>query len=288
MLEDNNGMSLCKKLWGLVAATALMTLGGTVASASQAVPWQLGFQEAVTPVMHQVVAFNDLLMMIITAIFIVVVALLFYTMYRFSAKRNPEPSKTTHNTIIEVIWTVIPIMILIVIAIPSFKLLYFQDRTVDAEMTIKAVGHQWYWTYEYPDHDDLTFDALMIADEDIGDGQTRLLETDNRVVVPVGTNIRLLTTADDVIHAWAIPAFGIKIDATPGRVNESWFHVEKEGIYYGQCSELCGVYHGFMPIAVEVLSKEAFAAWLIEAKEEFATNNAPVTTVADAASDSAL
>ena len=279
MLEDNNGMSLCKKLWGLVAATALMTLGGTVASASQAVPWQLGFQEAVTPVMHQVVAFNDLLMMIITAIFIVVVALLFYTMYRFSAKRNPEPSKTTHNTIIEVIWTVIPIMILIVIAIPSFKLLYFQDRTVDAEMTIKAVGHQWYWTYEYPDHDDLTFDALMIADEDIGDGQTRLLETDNRVVVPVGTNIRLLTTADDVIHAWAIPAFGIKIDATPGRVNESWFHVEKEGIYYGQCSELCGVYHGFMPIAVEVLSKEAFAAWLIEAKEEFATNNAPVTTV---------
>ena len=288
MLEDNNGMSLCKKLWGLVAATALMTLGGTVASASQAVPWQLGFQEAVTPVMHQVVAFNDLLMMIITAIFIVVVALLFYTMYRFSAKRNPEPSKTTHNTIIEVIWTVIPIMILIVIAIPSFKLLYFQDRTVDAEMTIKAVGHQWYWTYEYPDHDDLTFDALMIADEDIGDGQTRLLETDNRVVVPVGTNIRLLTTADDVIHAWTIPAFGIKIDATPGRVNESWFHVEKEGIYYGQCSELCGVYHGFMPIAVEVLSKEAFAAWLIEAKEEFATNNAPVTTVADAASDSAL
>jgi cytochrome c oxidase subunit II len=281
-------MSLCKKLWSLMAVMGLMTLGGTVASASQAVPWQTGFQEAVTPVMHQVAAFNDLLMTIIIAIFVFVVALLFYTMYRFSAKRNPEPSKTTHNTVIEVIWTVIPIMILIVIAIPSFKLLYFQDRTVDAEMTIKAVGHQWYWTYEYPDHDDLTFDALMIADEDIEEGQTRLLETDNRVVVPVGTNIRLLTTADDVIHAWAIPAFGIKIDATPGRVNESWFHVEKEGVYYGQCSELCGVYHGFMPIAVEVLSKEAFAAWLIEAKEEFASNNAPSTTVADAASDSAF
>jgi cytochrome c oxidase subunit 2 len=281
-------MSLCKKLWSLMAVMGLMTLGGTVASASQAVPWQTGFQEAVTPVMHQVAAFNDLLMTIIIAIFVFVVALLFYTMYRFSAKRNPEPSKTTHNTVIEVIWTVIPIMILIVIAIPSFKLLYFQDRTVDAEMTIKAVGHQWYWTYEYPDHDDLTFDALMIADEDIEEGQTRLLETDNRVVVPVGTNIRLLTTADDVIHAWAIPAFGIKIDATPGRVNESWFHVEKEGVYYGQCSELCGVYHGFMPIAVEVLSKEAFAAWLIEAKEEFASNNAPATTVADAASDSAF
>jgi cytochrome c oxidase subunit 2 len=279
-------MSLSKKIWGLMVAMGMMTLGGTVVSASQAVPWQIGFQEAATPVMRQVLEFNDLLLTIIISIVIFVVALLFYTMHRFSATRNPEPSKTTHNTVIEVIWTVIPIMILIVIAIPSFKLLYFQDRMVDAEMTIKAVGHQWYWTYEYPDHDDLTFDALMIADEDIEDGQARLLETDNRVVVPVGTNIRLLTTADDVIHAWAIPAFGIKIDATPGRVNESWFRVEKEGVYYGQCSELCGVYHGFMPITVEVLSKEAFAAWLIEAKEEFASNSVPATTVADAASDS--
>ncbi len=281
-------MSLSSKLWSLVAAMAMVTLGGTTAGASQAVPWQMGFPEAATPVMRQVLEFNDLLMTIIVTIFVFVVALLLYTMHRFSAKRNPEPSKTTHNTVIEVIWTVIPIMLLLVIAIPSFKLLYFQDRAVNAEMTIKAVGHQWYWTYEYPDHDDLTFDALMIADEDIEEGQIRLLETDNRVVVPVATNIRLLTTADDVIHAWAIPAFGIKIDAVPGRVNESWFHAEKEGVFYGQCSELCGVYHGFMPIAVEVLSKEAFAAWLIDAKEEFASNNSPTTTVADAASDSSF
>jgi cytochrome c oxidase subunit 2 len=288
MVEDYNGMSLYDKLCGLMAATGVTTLAGTVASASQAVPWQTGFQEAATPVMRQVVAFNDILEPIVIGIFLSVVALLLYTMYRFSAKRNPEPSKTTHNTVIEVIWTVVPIMILIVIAIPSFKLLYFQGRTVDAEMTIKAVGHQWYWTYEYPDHDDLTFDALMIADEDIKEGQVRLLETDNRVVVPVATNIRLLTTADDVIHAWGVPAFGIKIDSVPGRVNETWFRAEREGVYYGQCSELCGVFHGFMPITVEVLSKKAFAAWLIEAKEEFASNNAAAITVADTASDSAF
>lgn len=265
MVEDYNSMSLCRKLWSLTAVMGLMTLDGIVASASQAVPWQTGFQEAATPVMHQILAFNDMLEPIIIAIFVFVVALLYYTMYRFSAKRNPEPSKTTHNTVIEVIWTVVPIMILIAIAIPSFKLLYFQDRTVNAEMTIKVIGHQWNWTYEYPDHDDLTFDALMIPDEDIKEGQTHLLETDNRVVVPVATNVRLLTTADDVIHAWAIPAFGIKVGAVPGQVNESWFHAEKEGVYYGQCSGLCGDYHGFMPITVEVLSKYAFAVRLIDA-----------------------
>jgi cytochrome c oxidase subunit 2 len=174
----------------------------------------------------------------------------------------------------------VPVMILIVIAIPSFKLLYFQDSAVDPEMTIKAIGHQWYWTYEYPDYDGLTFDALMIADEDIGEDQFRLLETDNRVVVPVDTSIQVLVTASDVIHAWTIPAFGIKIDAVPGRMNETWFKAEREGVFYGQCSELCGAYHGFMPITVEVVSKDAFAAWVVKAQEEFALNGAPATTVA--------
>ena len=281
-------MSLSKYFCGLMATVAATMVGGAVALASQAVPWQTGYQDAATPVMREVQAFNDLLMPLIISVFVFVVALLLYTMYRFSAARNPEPSKTIHNTIVEVVWTVVPIMILIVFTVPSFKLLYFQDRTVDAEMTITAIGHQWYWTYEYPDHDGLTYDAVMIEDEDITEGQSRLLETDNRLVVPVATNIRLLTTADDVIHAWGVPAFGIKIDSVPGRVNETWFHVEREGVYYGQCSELCGVRHGFMPITVEVLSKDAFAAWLVAAKQEFASLGAPVTTVARAAPASGL
>ena len=264
----------------VLAATWSLTTGSGGVMAQQAVPWQTGFQEAATPVMRDLLAFNDLIHPIITGILLFVLALLFYTLYRFSAKRNPEPSTTTHNTLVEVVWTAIPIMILIVIAIPSFKLLYFQDRAVDPEMTIKAIGHQWYWTYEYPDHDGLTFDALMIADEDIAEGQFRLLETDNRIVVPVDTSIQVLVTADDVIHAWTVPAFGIKIDAVPGRLNETWFKAEREGVFYGQCSELCGAYHGFMPIAVEVVSKDAFAAWVVTAKEKFALNDAPATTVA--------
>jgi len=284
IVEGCNAMSLSGRLWGLVVTLGSVTLGGATAHANQAVPWQLGFQEAATPVMREVLVFNDLLMSFIVSTFVFVVLLLIYTMIRFSAARNPVPSKTTHNTIVEVVWTVVPIMVLIVFTVPSFKLLYFQDRTVNAEMTIKAIGHQWYWTYEYSDHDGLTFDALIIADDEIVAGQSRLLETDNRLIVPVGTNIRLLTTADDVIHAWGVPAFGIKIDSVPGRVNETWFHVEREGVYYGQCSELCGVYHGFMPITVEVLSKDAFAAWLVKAKEEFAGLGAPATTVADSGS----
>ena len=273
-------------MWAIAlsAAGSLTTGSGTVL-AQPAKPWQTGFPEAATPVMRDVLAFNDLLHPIITGIFIFVLILLFYTLYRFSAKRNPEPSKTTHNTVIEVVWTMVPVLILIVIAIPSFKLLYFQDRAVDPEMTIKAIGHQWYWTYEYPDYDGLTFDAVMIADEDIGEDQFRLLETDNRIVVPVDTSIQVLVTADDVIHAWTVLAFGIKIDAVPGRMNETWFKAEREGVFYGQCSELCGAYHGFMPITVEVVSKEAFAAWVVKAQEDFALNDAPATTVAQATPD---
>jgi cytochrome c oxidase subunit 2 len=273
--------SRIKSVWLAVAATAgSLTTGGVAVMAQQAEPWQTGFQKAATPVMRDVIAFNDLIHPIITGILIFVLALLFYTLYRFSEKRNPEPTKTTHNTLVEVIWTALPIMILIVIAIPSFKLLYFQDRAVDPEMTIKAIGNQWYWTYEYPDYDGLTFDAVMIADEDIEEGQFRLLETDNRVVVPVDTTIQVLLTASDVLHSWTVPAFGIKVDAVPGRLNETWFKAEREGVYYGQCSELCGAYHGFMPITVEVVSKAAFASWVVKAKEEFALNGAPPTTVA--------
>ncbi|MCH9018955.1 MAG: cytochrome c oxidase subunit II [Proteobacteria bacterium] len=275
-------MSLNGKIFGLAAAAWSMTFAAA-ANAGQPVPWQIDFQEAATPVMAQVQDFNTTISVVIVLINWFVIALLVYVMWRFNAKRNPTPSKTTHNTLIEVVWTVAPIMILIIIAVPSFRLLYFQDRAVDAEMTIKAVGNQWYWTYEYPDHGGFEFDALMIPDDEIGPGQVRLLETDNRIVVPVDTSIRLLVTAADVIHAWAVPAFGVKVDAVPGRLSETWFRIEREGVYYGQCSELCGVYHGFMPIAVEAVSKQAFTAWVERARQEFALDDArAATTVAQA------
>ena len=235
----------------------------------------MGFQDAASPIMEQLDAFHSMMLIIITLITLFVLGLLVYVMIRFKAARNPTPSKVTHNTVVEVLWTVAPVIILVLIAIPSFKLLYAQKVIPEVEMTVKAIGLQWYWTYEYPDYDNLTFDAVMIPDEDIRAGQLRLLETDNRLVLPVQTNIRILVTADDVLHSWAIPAFGIKMDAVPGRINETWVRIEHEGVYYGQCSELCGIYHGFMPITVEAVSKEAFAEWVEKAKEEFAEEPAP-------------
>ncbi|MGI9494252.1 MAG: cytochrome c oxidase subunit II [Geminicoccaceae bacterium] len=257
----------------LILTISMVLFGaGDVLAQGVAEPWQLGFQEAASPIMERITSFHNLLLWIITIITIFVLGLMAYVCVRFKASNNPVPSKRTHHAMLEVAWTAIPVLILVVIAIPSFKLLYYQDVVEDAEMTLKAIGRQWYWSYEYPDHGNFTFDAFMIADEDIdaAAGQKRLLETDNRVVVPVETNIRLLTTASDVIHAWAIPAFGIKIDAVPGHMNEMWFRVDKPGTYYGQCSELCGAYHGFMPIAVEAVSKDEFEAWVKRAEEEFA------------------
>ena len=209
-----------------------------------------------------------------------VLGLLLYVMVRFNAKANPEPSKTTHNTLVEVAWTVIPIIILIVIAIPSFRLLYFDRAIPDADLTIKATGHQWYWSYEYPDDDGMTFDAIMLEDDELKPGQPRLLATDNDVVVPVNRNVRIIITASDVIHNWAIPAFGMKMDAIPGRLNEAWFRATRTGTFYGQCSELCGVRHAFMPIAVRVVTEEEYAAWLVTAKQEFASTRTPAVRVA--------
>ena len=192
-----------------------------------------------------------------------------YVMVRFNARANPEPSKTTHNTLVEVIWTVVPIVILVVIAIPSFRLLYFQRDIPEADMTVNATGYQWYWGYEYPDHGDFAFDSLMLSDEERGD-QPRLLATDTAMVVPVDTTVRVIVTAADVLHAFALPAFGLKMDAVPGRLNETWFKAEKTGTYYGQCSELCGIRHAFMPIRIEVVSKADFALWVEEAQSEYA------------------
>ncbi|HEX6115359.1 MAG TPA: cytochrome c oxidase subunit II [Geminicoccaceae bacterium] len=237
----------------------------------QPTAWQLNFQPAASPVAERIESLHDLLLFITVAISVFVLALLAYVCIRYRADRNPVPSRRTHNTVIEIAWTAIPVLILVVIAIPSFKLLYFMDRAVNPEMTLKAVGHQWYWSYEYPDNGDFTFDAYMIADEDLQEGQLRLFDVDNRVVLPVETDVRLLTTATDVLHSWAVPALGVKLDAVPGKINETWLRINRPGIYYGQCSELCGAYHGFMPVMIEAVSKEEFEAWVQQAQEEFAS-----------------
>lgn len=269
-------MPILRNLLRLLGLATILGVPG-VALAAQPHPWQTGFQDAATPLMEQIDSFHDLLLVIITLISLFVLALLAYVMFRFNEKANPNPSRTTHNTTVEVLWTVIPVLILVVIAIPSFKLLYKSDVIPEVDMTIKATGHQWYWSYEYPDHGKFEFDSNIVADADLKPGQPRLLEVDNRVVIPVDTIVRLQITAGDVLHAWAMPAFGVKTDAVPGRLNELWFGpVKNEGVYYGQCSELCGAKHGFMPIAVEVVSKEKFEEWVKKAQKEFASDDRPV------------
>jgi cytochrome c oxidase subunit II len=257
----------------LITASVLLLASGA-AVAAQPEPWQLGFQPAATPVMERIVSLHDLLLWIIVLISIFVLALLAFVCMRFRASRSATPSRRTHHTLLEIAWTAVPVLILVVIAIPSFKLLYYQHTTPEAELTIKAIGHQWYWSYEYPDNGNFAFDAYMVADADLEPGQLRLLTTDNRIVLPVDTTVRVLVTATDVLHAWAVPAFGVKIDAVPGRINETWLRVEEPGTYYGQCSELCGDYHGFMPIMVEAVSKDEFEAWTRQAQEEFAASGA--------------
>ena len=266
------------RLGKLLAAAGFLVTGlvGAASYAAEPVPWQLNLQPAVTPVMQKITEFHDLLLVIIILISIFVLILLGVTMWKFGAKRNPVPTTTTHNTMLEMLWTVVPVIILVVIAVPSFKLLYLSDVTpAKVDMTIKATGNQWYWTYEYPDHGKFSFDSNMIPDNELKPGQKRLLETDTVVLVPVNQTVRVQVTASDVLHAWAIPAFGVKIDGVPGRLNEIWFKATKEGTYYGQCSELCGVNHGFMPIRVDVVSKQKFDAWAAAQRKAAGIDSAP-------------
>jgi len=254
---------------------AFLTSGATALASGlyKAEPGQVGMMEPATRVMRDIVGFHDglLWMCIIVSGFVLV--MMIFIVVKFNAKSNPTPSTTTHHTGLEVVWTTVPIIILLFIAIPSFKLLYLEDVVPEADLTVKAIGNQWYWTYEYPDHDDMSFDAIMLSDEEAAAaGHPRLLGTDNHIVVPVNKTVRMIVTANDVIHSWAVPAFGVKIDAVPGKLNETWFKAEQEGVYYGQCSELCGKDHGFMPIMVEVVSEEKYKAWLETAKEEYAAN----------------
>ena len=258
----------------LMAASVLLIDGAALAQdpivGGAPTAWQVNFQPAASPVAEMIESLHDLLLFITVAISAFVLALVAYACIRYRADRNPVPSRRTHNSVLEIAWTAIPVLILVVIAIPSFKLLYFMDRAVNPEMTLKAIGRQWYWSYEYPDNGNFTFDAYMIAEQDLEEGQLRLYDVDNPVVLPVDTDIRLLTTASDVIHAWAMPALGVKLDATPGRINETWLRINEPGVYYGQCSELCGDYHAFMPIKIEAVSKEDFEAWTQQAQEQFA------------------
>ena len=255
--------------------TALASIFATSALANQPKNWQLGFQDSASQGMTEIVSFhNNILLPIIIAITVFVLFLMIYTCIRFRESKNPNPSKTTHNVAVEVLWTLIPCLILIVMAVPSFKLLYKQDTIPKVDVTIKAVGYQWYWGYEYPD-ENIIFESYMIKEDELKENQPRLLTVDNEIVVPVNKVVKVLITANDVLHAWALPSFGVKRDAVPGRINETWFKAEKVGTYYGQCSELCGIQHAFMPITVRVVTDEEYAQWLAEAKMKFA--NEPIT-----------
>jgi cytochrome c oxidase subunit 2 len=225
--------------------------------------------------MDTIVDLHTYVLWFITVITLFVLGLLVSVMVKFNAKVHPTPSRTTHNTVVEVLWTVIPVIILVLIALPSFRDLFFQLNTPPADLTIKATGVTWNWKYNYPDNGDFEFDSLMQPDKDLKSGQPRLLTVDNEMVVPVNKVVRVLVTGFDVIHAFAVPSFGIKIDAIPGRLNETWFKATKEGWYYGQCSELCGKDHAFMPIAVRVVSEAEFATWVEDAKKKFAANGTP-------------
>ena len=244
--------------------TWLASASAAFAYEGMAKPWQLGFQDPASPVMERLVQAHDYLLVLITLIALFVLCAIIYICVRFSKKRNPVASKTTHNAKLEVIWTTIPILILVAIAIPSLRIHYFMERIVDPGLTIKVVGYQWYWHYEYPDNGGINFDSYIKKDADLKPGDHRMLSVDNRLVVPVDTNVRVLVTGADVIHSFALPAFGIKRDGIPGRLNETWFRAEHTGTFYGQCSELCGVGHGFMPIVIDVVSKEDFAKWTKE------------------------
>ena len=272
----------------LVAITLVAILMGceaALAGLGQPSPWQIGLQQSASPVMDNIIWFHDFLLYIIVGIAGFVLVLLVVVMVRFNARTNPIPSRTTHNTLIEIAWTLIPIVILMFIAVPSFKLLFFQLNVPPADLTVKATGKQWYWSYSYPDNGQFEFDSLMLKEGERKEGQPRLLAVDNEMVVPVNKTVRVITTGSDVIHSFAVPSFGIKIDAVPGRINETWFTATREGVYYGQCSELCGKDHAFMPIAVRAVSEQAFSAWVEEAKKKYAREEVPpATTVAAAQS----
>jgi cytochrome c oxidase subunit 2 len=247
---------------GVVAAAALLSgVSVALAGMGEPSPWQIGLQDSATPIMSDITWFHNVLLWIIAGISAFVLALLLIIIVRFNARANPTPTRTTHNTFLEVLWTILPVIILACIAVPSFRLLFIQLDVPKPDLTIKATGEQWFWTYVYPDNN-IKIDSVMVPDKDLKPGQPRLLTVDNEMVVPVNKVVHVIVTGADVIHSFNVPSFGIRIDAVPGRINETWFKATTEGMFYGQCSELCGKDHSFMPIAVRVVSDADFAAWL--------------------------
>jgi len=261
---------------GIVCASA----GTAFAGVGQPSPWQLGLQDAATPVMVDIAWFHNFLLWIITGIALFVLVLLAIVVLRFNARSNPTPSRTTHNSLLEVAWTMVPVIILVAIAVPSFRLLFVELDVPKPDLTVKATGKQWYWSYSYPDNGDFEFDSLLVADKDLKPGQPRLLTVDNDMVVPVNKVVHVLVTGADVIHSFAVPSFGIKIDAVPGRLNDTWFKATSEGVFHGQCSELCGKDHAFMPITVRVVNDAEFAAWVAAEKKNAGLLDAPSTAQA--------
>lgn len=250
--------------------TFMMVLAaGSHAFAQAPQPWAMGMQPAFSPVKEQIISLHTMILWIITIITLFVAGLLGWVVYRYDRKRNPNPSRTSHNTLIEVVWTVIPVLILVVIAIPSFRLVYYEDRTREPALTVKATGHQWYWEYSYPDQGNIDFSSYIIPDDQLKPDQVRLLSVDNAMVVPVNQDIRILTTSGDVIHSFFIPALGVQRYAIPGRTIETWFRATKPGLYYGECNQICGEAHSRMPIAIRAVSDQDFTAWVADAKTKF-------------------
>jgi cytochrome c oxidase subunit 2 len=270
-----------RSIFGTLLAPVAVGLTGFAGAAwgDQPRPWELGTQAPATPVTDRLDAFHNELLVIIILIALFVLGLLLYVMVRFSARRHPVPTRTSHNTMIELLWTIVPVLILVIIAIPSFKLMYYMDKAPDAKMTIKVTGHQWYWSYAYPDQGGLSFDSNLVPDDKLKQGQPRLLTVNNPLVVPVKTPIRVLITGTDVIHSWFVPSFGVQEYAVVGRLNESWFSVDRPGTYYGQCNQLCGLNHAFMPIEIRAVSADDFQRWLGEAKKKFAQDRGDIVHV---------
>jgi cytochrome c oxidase subunit 2 len=261
---------------GLLAAGAGAALAQAEAPMVGApTAWGMGLQASGGPIKDAISSFNSLVFWIIVVITIFVAALLVYVMWRYRAAANPNPTRTSHNTMLEIAWTVVPVLILVVIAIPSFRLIYYQDRAVDAEMTINVQGRQWYWHYAYPDHGNFTFDSYPVPDNEIAQGQIRSLSVDNPMVIPVGANVRILTTGQDVIHSFFVPSLGVQKYTIPGRTLETWIRADRPGVYYGQCNQICGVNHWFMPIEVRAVPREEFNAWIEQARTRFAAGQPP-------------
>jgi len=271
----------------LIVGLLLATAGAAWAALGQPTPWQLGLQDAATPVMADIIWFHNYLLWIIAAITAFVLVLLGIIVLRFNARANPTPTRTTHNTLLEVLWTIVPVVILLFIAVPSFRLLFVQLDVPKPDLTVKATGKQWYWSYSYPDNGNFEFDSLIVAEKDLKPDQPRLLTVDNELVVPVNKVVHVLVTGADVIHSFAMPSFGIKIDAVPGRLNDTWFKATIEGTFHGQCSELCGKDHAFMPITIRVVNDNEFKTWVEAAKKKYAVDHAAPPTAIAAAGASA-